>query len=257
MAQFNIHYAGGTDTGLVRDHNEDSVLCCDFPHSEIYLMVVADGVGGHAAGEVASQLAIDTLQAVVAKAVLQSHSGGGYGENWLELTLRHALEEANSIIIQQQEAQAELKGMATTVVVALSNRRQLAVSHLGDSRCYLYAENQLTQLTRDHTVLQNLLEEGKITQREFEALPMHNLISQALGLSEAPEFEIMQYEFKEQQAFLLCSDGLTNCVSDSEILHKLNRYPDLSECVDQLITLANDNGGSDNISVVILSSDSV
>ncbi len=246
-----IEYAGGTDTGLVRDHNEDSVLYCDFPHSDVCLLVVADGVGGHEGGEVASRLAVDTMHDIVSRSVLQANSGGGYSENWLSTTLLHAVEEANSIILQQQQQQPQYHNMASTVVAILLRQNQLVLTHLGDSRCYRQSDGVLRQITQDHTVLQKMLQEGKISQHEYEISPMHNLISQALGLEESPEIEVTQYKL-EQHTYLLCSDGLSNCASDEEITAILDMDIPLNECVDQLITVANDNGGSDNISVVLL-----
>lgn len=247
----NIVFAGGTDTGLIRDHNEDSILCCEFPHSDVSLLVVADGVGGHEGGEVASHLAVDTMQEVVSKAVLQANSGGGYADNWLTHTLQQAIQEANSTILQQQQARPQYHNMASTVVAILVKRQQLAISHLGDSRCYRLNDGALQQITQDHTVLQKMLQEGKINQQEFEASPMHNLISQALGLEESPEIEVTQHTL-QQHTYLLCSDGLSNCASAEEIAAILAMDIPLNECVDQLITVANDNGGIDNISVVLL-----
>lgn len=245
-------FAGGTDRGLVRDHNEDSILYRNFPHSDVILLVVADGVGGHEGGEVASQLAVDTIQTVVGKSVLQANSGGGYGEHWLQMTLRHAVLEANRKIIEQQQAQAELFNMATTVVAILLKGSTLALSHLGDSRCYRQQDDRLQQMTEDHSMLQSMLNAGKIDQQQFETLPMRNVISQALGLKSDIDVETGIHELKDDETWLLCSDGLTNCVPDEMIQQQLQSTPVLADCVDQLITLANDNGGTDNISAVLL-----
>ncbi len=247
-----IDYAGGTDRGRVREHNEDSVLYCGFPHSDVSLFIVADGVGGHAGGEVASQLAVETMREVVGKAVLQANSGGGYAESWLQMTLRHAVLEANRKIIEQQQAQQQYDNMATTVVAILLKGTALALTHLGDSRCYRLVDDQLQQMTEDHTLLQSMLNEGKIDQQQFDSLPMHNVISQALGLKQSPPVVVELHELAENETWLLCSDGLTNCASDVEILQQLQINPELPDCVDQLITLANDHGGIDNISVVLL-----
>lgn len=247
-----ISFYGGTDIGRVRQKNEDSILCCEFEHSDVCLLVVADGVGGHAGGDIASKLAVDTMQEIVAKAVLQANSGGGYAGNWLELTLKHAIEEANNEILKQQSDQIELKQMATTIVAMLIKQQRVALSYLGDSRCYQYVNNQFFQITEDHTMLQQMLNDGMIDQQEFDSLPLHHMISQALGLTSHPQVIVSMVEFPENGMFLLCSDGLTNCVSDAQIQHVLSNAETLTECVDQLITNANDNGGVDNISVVIV-----
>jgi len=247
-----IIYAGGTDKGLVREQNEDSILCCSFEHSDVSLLVVADGVGGHEGGAIASKLAVDSIKKSISNAVLLAHSGGGYAENWLELSLHHAIDEANKELLEQQVKQPELRHMATTVVALLVLENEAALCHLGDSRFYEFKKPVITQITEDHTVLQKLLNEGKIDREQFEELPMHHMISQALGLVDAIEIETNRFRLQEKFEYLLCSDGLTNCLTDAEIAEILSSYNDLDDCVDQLITQANDNGGVDNVSVVVL-----
>lgn len=236
----------------MREQNEDRVLISQFEHSDVILLVVADGVGGHAGGEVASQLCIDQLQQSVAKAVLQAHSGGGYGEHWLTQSLQQAVLDANQQIIKQQHQQPALANMATTVVALLVKQQTAVLCHLGDSRCYCY-QQQLQQLTVDHTVLQDMLNDGQIDQQTFELSPMHHVISRALGLHAQPKLDCQLIKLQPTQRYLLCSDGLTDCVSDAQIQHLLERYQDVDECVDELIKLANDHGGPDNVSVVVLS----
>ncbi|MCW9047965.1 MAG: Stp1/IreP family PP2C-type Ser/Thr phosphatase [Gammaproteobacteria bacterium] len=249
-----ISYAGGTDRGKVRTQNEDSILMSDFEHSDVVLLVVADGVGGHKGGEVASKLAVDSIHEYVEKSVLQAHSGGGYGSDWLELTLSHAVFETNARLIKQQQENIDLNNMATTVVAMLFHKNECVVSYLGDSRCYQFTDNALLQITEDHSMLQKLLNEGKINQHEFETSPMHHMISQALGLTSEPDVQVSRLGFDNQTSYLLCSDGLTNCVSDAQIQHILSSNQQLEATVDELITKANDNGGIDNISVVLVKS---
>jgi len=248
----SIVYAGGTDRGKVRQLNEDSILMSEFDNSDVILLLVADGVGGHEGGEIASQLAADTMQEYVAKAVLQAHSGGGYGSGWLELTLLHAMTETNLKIIEQQNISENLRKMATTLVAILIHQNEIALSYLGDSRCYQFIHNQLKQITEDHTVLQKLLSEGKINQQEYEVMPMHHIISQAIGLNSKPDIAVSRFAFNKHSCYLLCSDGLTNCVADAQIQHILEKHEYLENAVDELITCANDNGGTDNISVVLV-----
>ena len=248
----SLCFAGGSDKGMVREQNEDSVLYCRFEHSDVSLMIVADGVGGHEGGAVASKFVINSIKELVAKAVLLAHSGGGYAEEWLQNTLLNAIEEANNELLIEQRNQPQYRNMATTVVALLINEDRAVLGHLGDSRCYLYANSKLTQLTEDHTVLQNLLNEGKITKKQFNDLPLHHMISKAIGLTSEPEISVSRFELKPDSEYLLCSDGLTNSLSDEEIESVLSHYSDLSNCVDELITRANDNGGEDNISVIVL-----
>ena len=247
-----INYAGGTDRGKVRAQNEDSILMSGFEHSDVVLLVVADGVGGHKGGEVASKLSVDSLHEFVGKSVLQAHSGGGYGSDWLELTLSHAVFETNARLIKHQQENIDLNNMASTVVAMLFHNNEFVISYLGDSRCYQFHDDKLLQLTEDHTMLQNLLNEGKINQQEFEAMPMHHMISQALGLSPEPDVQVSRLVYDSETSFLFCSDGLTNCVSDAQIQQVLSKNEELENAVDELITKANDNGGIDNISVILV-----
>ena len=249
-----IRFAGGTDKGLVREQNEDSILFCSFEHSEVSLFIVADGVGGHEGGAVASKIAVETIKEVISKAVLLANSGGGYGEHWLERSLLHAIEESNNTLLKQQIEQPQYSTMATTVVAMLIKKQEAILSHLGDSRCYRYKNEQLIQLTEDDTVLQKLLNEGKISQQQFEELPMHNMISKALGLTNQLEISNYQFSIEDEDKYVLCSDGLTNCLTDEQIGDVLSSSTDLNDCVDELITRSNDNGGFDNISVVIVDS---
>lgn len=239
----SIIYAGGSDIGKVRERNEDSFLCCSFDNSDVSLLIVADGVGGHAGGAEASQLAVQTMRMSVEKALLQVRSGGGYAQQWLELTLKQAIVDANVSIIKQQKNKPEFNKMATTVVAILIKNNEVVLSYLGDSRCYQYDHEVLTQLTEDHTYLQDMLNTGKIDQHEFELLPMHNVISQALGLSVNPVIKISHYLLEKNTMYLLCSDGLTNCVSDAQIQYLLKTVVVPETCVDELIASANDNGG--------------
>ncbi len=252
----SVTFAGGTDVGRVRKQNEDKILMSEFENSDVVLLMVADGVGGHKGGAQASKLATEVIFQSIKKSVLQANSGGGYGTGngleWLKQTLHNAISEANKKIIEQQNIQAELEDMATTVVALLIHHHDIVVGHLGDSRCYEFNLKGLVQITEDHTALQQLLNEGKITQKEFENLPMHNIISRALGLTHAPEVFIQYIPFDSQSLYLLCSDGLTDCVSDEAIQLILKTQNTLSGMVDELITCANDNGGVDNISVVLL-----
>lgn len=253
-SSFRFQHAAGSDRGRVREVNEDRVLISEFEHSDVILLVVADGVGGHAGGEVASQLCIDHMQQTVAKAVLQAHSGGGYGEHWLTQTLQQSVLEANQQIIKAQQQQPALANMATTVVALLIREQSAALCHLGDSRCYCYRQ-QLQRLTTDHTLLQDMLADGQIDQQTFELSPMHHVISRALGLNAQPQLDLQVVEFQPAQYYLLCSDGLTDCVSDAQIEYVLEQQGDVDQCIDELIKQANDHGGADNISVVLLSVD--
>lgn len=252
-----IVYAGGTDKGRIRKQNEDSILMSTFENSGVILLLVADGVGGHFGGAEASKLTVEVIRQSVAKSVLQACSGGGYGADWLTLTLQSAIFDANAQVVNRQNMQVELDEMATTVVALLIADEDMVVGHLGDSRCYESSQAALIQLTEDHTVLQQMLNEGRITQYDFENMPMHHVISRAIGLNDSPDIQMQTVPFNLHNIYLLCSDGLTDCVSDAQIKIILNKSSELADAVDALITCANDNGGTDNISVVLVKGASI
>ncbi|MCW9015176.1 MAG: Stp1/IreP family PP2C-type Ser/Thr phosphatase [Gammaproteobacteria bacterium] len=247
-----IRMYGGTDRGMVRENNQDCIGYMHFEHSDISVAIVADGVGGHAGGEIASRLAVDEVEEFLRKAVLQATSGGGYSDQWLEQTLGHAIAAANSKIIKQQQHDEKVAEMATTIVSVLMKDDKIALSYLGDSRCYLWQDNRVKLLTKDHTIAQQLLDEGAISRQQYSASPYHHVINQALGLKEEVEPEVTCLTAQPNDTYLLCSDGLTNCLNDRQIAKLLDTSPDIESCVDELITQANDAGGVDNISVVLI-----
>ena len=250
MFQFVIH--GGTDRGLIRKNNEDSIVFCHFENSNAVLAAVADGVGGYEGGEVASKLAVQTLEHVVKNAVLQSESGGGFSEQWMERLLIHALETINQQVIDQQSLDSELSSMATTLVTLLLKDDQFTLANLGDSRCYRVRNGEIQQLSKDHTVAQQMLDNGAIDQQQYIQSPYHHVLSKGIGLENQLTPYVYSSRCLEGDVFLLCSDGLSNLLNDDQILAVLCGEEDGQVCVDELITLANDAGGVDNISVVLV-----
>jgi protein phosphatase len=250
MAQFSLY--GGSDRGLVRKNNEDSIRYQQFEHAPVVLAVVADGVGGHEGGEIASALAVDSIEAHVRKCVLQATSGGGYGDPWPQQILLDAIEEANQLIHQQRQQQRQLASMATTVVAALILEHRLALANLGDSRCYLWREQQLQLLSHDHTVAQQMIDDGNFNEQQMKFTPYHHVLSRALGMDLLAEVDVRSMDTQGDDIYLLCSDGLTNCLSDEQIADILRRKADIDDCTEELIASANDAGGNDNISVVLV-----
>lgn len=250
MAGFDLF--SGSDRGLVRTNNEDSVGCVQFEHSSVVLAQVADGVGGYEGGEVASRMAVDSIENHVRKLVRQATSGGGYTEHWMQQVLPNAISEANQLIRQRRQQDAQLSSMATTLVAALWHDHQLALASLGDSRCYRWRDNSLQQLTRDHTVAQQLIDEGGLDAEQVRAMPYHHVLSRALGLEAVAEAELHMLQAQAGDRYLLCSDGLTNCLDDARIAAIMARKSEVHECGEELIASANDAGGVDNISVVLV-----
>ncbi|KWX23479.1 potassium ABC transporter ATPase [Mycolicibacterium wolinskyi] len=228
-----LRYAARSDRGLVRANNEDSV------YAGARLLALADGMGGHAAGEVASQLVIAAL------AHLDDDEPGGD----LLSKLHAAVAEGNSAIAAHVEADPELDGMGTTLTAILFAGNRLGLVHIGDSRGYLLRDGELTQITKDDTFVQTLVDEGRITAEEAHSHPQRSLIMRALTGHEVEPTLIMR-EAKAGDRYLLCSDGLSDPVSQ-ETIHEALQIEDVAESADRLIELALRGGGPDNVTVVV------
>ncbi|WP_420752171.1 PP2C family protein-serine/threonine phosphatase [Rhodococcus sp. O3] len=228
-----LRYAARSDRGLVRSNNEDSV------YAGARLLALADGMGGHAAGEVASQLMI---------AALAHLDDDEPGEDLLG-KLAAAVREGNASIADQVEEEPELDGMGTTLTAILFAGSKLGLAHIGDSRAYLLRDDQLTQITRDDTFVQSLVDEGRITAEQAHSHPQRSLIMRALTGSEV-EPTLTVREVRVGDRYLVCSDGLSDVVSDETIANTM-REGTHDECADRLIELALRSGGPDNVTVVV------
>ena len=228
-----LRYAARSDVGLVRSNNEDSV------YAGARLLALADGMGGHAAGEVASQLVIAAL------AHLDDDEPGGD----LLAKLDSAIHSGNSAIAAQVEMEPDLEGMGTTLTAILFAGNRIGMAHIGDSRGYLFRDGELTQITKDDTFVQTLVDEGRITKEEAHSHPQRSLIMRALTGHEV-EPTLTMREVRLGDRYLLCSDGLSDPVSDETILDAL-KIPDCTESADRLIELALRGGGPDNVTVVV------
>jgi protein phosphatase len=236
-----------TDTGRVRGHNEDWVGS-HFPEKylengrEPVIFVVADGVGGASAGEIASQYATDR---VIANYFAQDGQWAT-GER-----LRQAMQSANDDVRSLSAEKYDGRHMATTAVVAVVEDDQVTIGNVGDSRAYIWHDGEIRQVTRDHSLVAQLLEEGAITEEEAINHPRRNVILYSLGSARDPKIDLFDISAESGDILLLCSDGLTRHVSDAEIADLIGRYePD--ELSKLLIDLANERGGHDNISVAIV-----
>jgi protein phosphatase len=228
-----LRYAARSDVGLVRSNNEDSV------YAGARLLALADGMGGHAAGEVASQLVIAAL------AHLDDDEPGGD----LLAKLEAAVHAGNSAIAAQVEMEPDLEGMGTTLTAILFAGNRLGLVHIGDSRGYLLRDGELSQITKDDTFVQTLVDEGRITREEAHSHPQRSLIMRALTGHEV-EPTLTMREVRIGDRYLLCSDGLSDPVSDETILDAL-QIPDVTDSADRLIELALRGGGPDNVTVVV------
>lgn len=234
-----------TDSGKVRSHNEDSVTILKNASDE-YLLVVADGMGGHRKGEVASSLAVSRL----GKRFNETPSIGSKLDavNWLNDNIN----EINREILEYGETHIDSKGLGTTVVVALLTKSYLIFGNIGDSSGYVIKNNKLHRVTKAHTLVNLLVEAGNITEEEAKTHPKKNILMKALGVSEKCELDIFDVDI-ESDEILLCSDGLTNMLSDEQIEKVLlDEEMDTEEKVEKLIKKCNARGGNDNISIAYL-----
>lgn len=235
-----------TDTGLRRQTNQDA-LACSAPGEQPVWAVVCDGMGGHAGGHIAAQLACSSLAKVLGESLRPD-----MGERSLHLLLETAIENANSAIHRQAQAQPELQGMGTTIVAAVVQQNRLFLCHAGDSRAYLLRQGVAKAVTRDHSVVQQLVDRGEITPRQAKTHPERHLITKALGVADqrvAPVFGV--FDLQPGDRVLLCTDGLHGLVEHSE-LPALCEAAIAAQNAACLAERANQLGGSDNISAILL-----
>lgn len=227
-----------TDTGLVRKDNEDNYLTS----AERGLFVVADGMGGHEAGEVASAIAIKTIDEMIQ-----------ITDDFFPVeALMSSIKEANKKIWEKSHSHIECTGMGTTVTAALFQNDSLFIAHIGDSRAYLVNENGIRVLTQDHSLVGELIRNGGITEQEAQFHPRRNVLTRALGGAAEVEIDILEYDVKKGNILLLCTDGLYNHVDSKEMLESINKEDNLKNSAHFLVDLALDRGGTDNITVVLV-----
>jgi protein phosphatase len=235
--------AASTDVGRVRTANEDSI----FADPEAGVFIVADGMGGHAAGEVASELAVRTISGI-----LTGPQAAGPAGVEAPRILREAIQRANAAIRARAAGDPSVRGMGTTVAVVLAHDNRLWLAHVGDSRVYLIRAGGIRRLTQDHSLVAQMVEAGQITAGEARKHHLRNVITRSLGFEAAVEPEIQTLEWTRGDYLLLCSDGLTGMLEDEEISRIVAAGgSDLPAVCRDLIALANERGGTDNISVVV------
>jgi protein phosphatase len=222
-----------TDTGRQRRDNEDSM----FARAPVF--VVADGMGGAQAGEVASRMAVEAFE----RGLPDSGSP--------EERLAERIREANQQIYDVSRSQKEHEGMGTTVTAAYVDDTDLAIAHVGDSRAYLFRDGELTRLTEDHSLVEELVRRGKLTEEQAAEHPQRSVITRALGPEATVEVDTWSYPVRDRDVLLLCSDGLTSMISQPQIAEILATSPDLAQAGDRLIRAANEAGGRDNITVIL------
>jgi serine/threonine protein phosphatase PrpC len=238
-----------TDTGSVRKTNEDSCLVDD----EAGLVIVADGMGGHAAGEVASRLAVDVIREQVVRGLKTGTipSCGIPAPHWSDRTklLAAAVCVANDVVFRASQERFERRGMGTTVVAVLINGERLSVVHVGDSRFYLFRGGRVTAVTRDHSLVAEQVAHGMISAAEAESSESQNILTRALGVAASVDIDAMEPTIRDGDLALLCTDGLTKMVDDEDIVRTLNEGTEPVGVCQSLVGLALKRGGRDNVTV--------
>jgi protein phosphatase len=243
-----LEVATATHPGMVRSHNEDSIAA----DAESGLAVLADGMGGYNAGEVASGIAVAMISAEIKKALANGQAGALDEEAARRLIGEHAA-KANLAIYQAAQSQPQYSGMGTTLVVALWHDNRMSVGHIGDSRLYRLRGETFEQVTRDHSLLQEQIDSGMITKEQARYSQNKNLVTRAVGIDPEVEAEVHTYPVQAGDIYLLCSDGLSDMVTDEDIQLTLSSLQaNLPLAAEQLVQQANDNGGRDNISVILV-----
>jgi len=248
---FTLYMAGQTDVGLARDHNEDAIFW-DFNHG---LAMLADGMGGHNAGDVASRMCLEKLDIILTTALGKSLGNIRPNKDVSreETLVRRAVNKANIAVFENALDNQDRKGMGTTLVVTLFHESKVVVAHVGDSRVYRLRSNTLEQMTDDHSLVRELLEKGAISAEEAVDNPYSHVITRAVGIRPRVPVETHEYDVLPGDTFLLCSDGLTDKVGDKAIEETLVAAEGKWErAAQRLIDLANNEGGHDNISVILV-----
>lgn len=238
---------GKTDAGCIRTENEDRIDWWFFGGSNMLCCAIADGMGGYEGGGLASQLAISVIREKMSS---QSFRDAPNIET-MENHLTAAGKEANAVIQSMRKAEPRLSKMGTTLVVALVHQQQMCLMHAGDSRCYLFRNNILSQLTRDDSVVQQMIDNGSITEQDRERTPYRNLLVKAVGVEHCLDYSLSNTALLKDDQVLLCSDGLFNALSSEDIAAQLALPISTAEKVDRLIDMSLSKGATDNVSVIV------
>ena len=245
-----LNFGAYSDKGMVRQINEDSFYVpSEINDNRILLFIVADGMGGHMAGEVASKEAVDAVVRYISENYEKEASN--VRSNLINL-INESILYANKQIYEKSLSDLNLSGMGTTFAIALIHNESLYIGHVGDSRIYLLRKNSLFQLTRDHSYVEELVSSGTITREEAANHPQKNIITRALGTEEIVEIDICVRKIYKNDTLILCTDGLTNMVDEETIKATVENEEPSLEAAKKLVALANQTGGTDNITVVIV-----
>lgn len=246
--QTQVKITGCTDTGIRRKYNQDHIGY----EQNLGIAVLADGMGGHQAGEVAAQMAVESILDKL-QALAELNSSSPVNESRILDFVSKSISESNTEIFEASHADEAHKGMGTTIVATVVDGTHIYAAHVGDSRLYLYREQVLRRITKDHSLVQSLIDKGFYTEREASNASIGNVVTRSLGNKAEVEVDTRRIEMEAADVFLLCSDGLTDMVSDWQIAEVINENAmDMEQTANELVFLANKYGGKDNISVILI-----
>ena len=242
----NYTFCAQTDPGRVRENNEDSVAF----DAATNLGVLADGMGGYNAGEIASGMATAYIKSELTRWLSEASLQANAGE--VRRAIEICVDNANRSIFAASCSNSQYAGMGTTLVVGVFLDNRLLLGHVGDSRCYRWRGNTLLQITKDHSLLQEQIDAGLLTPEQAATAPNKNLVTRALGVDDVVSLELNEHRVEPGDIYLMCSDGLSDMMQDSAIAGVLQHGISLLPMVQELVTLANQNGGRDNITVLLI-----
>lgn len=239
MKSFSI-----TDVGIKRNVNQDYIYCSENEVGILpNLFIVADGMGGHNAGDYAAKYCVESVVDTTRHANIKTPIG----------TLDYAIKKANEDLLKQAAMKAEYEGMGTTFVAATIQKDMMIVANVGDSRLYVINDSSITQITEDHSLVEAMIKNGEIERKEARYHPNKNIITRALGAGQNLNVDYFEVSIKQDDIVLMCSDGLTNMLEDEEIKHVIDTYSnDPQKAAGSLVDKANENGGKDNIAIIII-----
>lgn len=237
---------GLTDSGMIRQQNQDDYAIVKLGRDQL-LAIVCDGMGGARSGNIASKMAVDTFSEEVKRTIRSNMK-----QDRIDQMLTDALELANKAVHEQSQLSEEYKGMGTTLVAALFQKDTVTVINVGDSRAYLFDRDNILQVTTDHSLVEMMVQRGELSREAAKNHPGKNLITRAVGTESSVECDLYHHPFKKGDTILLCSDGLSNVMSDQEILFEVVHGVNKSDCCQRLMKIANYRGSPDNVTVVLV-----
>lgn len=239
-------FSAKTDTGYMRAHNEDCLGSYVSKDGKTTFLIVADGMGGMNAGEVASKIQVELFLKKVSEL-----DCSGWDDDRLAAVAENAIKEANAVIYQEALKDPDRYGMGTTAVICIVHEDKLITANVGDSRAYISTKSELIRVSRDHSYVEDLVQQGAISSIQARKHPDRNIITRAVGCMEHIEVDIFVNDFGKDSVLLMCSDGLNNMVEDDYLQRIIRRNKNMDKLADRLISVAKKNGGADNITVIV------